>query len=182
MLDAANSNDVAVENLLEVNNIEVIYNHVILVLKGVSLNVPKGGITALTKNLSVELAADNIRINAVAPGVVDCVVADQMSDAGQLQRRGVAAHIVDVMEMAVDQRVAAPGHHHTAAGGEGDLAVANDVGRSGDHDARLLAQAGDSLAAARVRRIHHTHTFDQAVLGTGQVEGGRANMQALDGD
>ncbi|MFO6466029.1 ABC transporter ATP-binding protein [Jannaschia sp. KMU-145] len=33
--------------LLEVNNIEVIYNHVILVLKGVSLTVPKGGITAL---------------------------------------------------------------------------------------------------------------------------------------
>jgi NAD(P)-dependent dehydrogenase (short-subunit alcohol dehydrogenase family) len=30
----------------------------------------KGGITALTKNLSIELAADNIRINAVAPGVV----------------------------------------------------------------------------------------------------------------
>ncbi len=38
---------VADEILLEVNNIEVIYNHVILVLKGVSLNVPKGGITAL---------------------------------------------------------------------------------------------------------------------------------------
>ena len=35
------------EALLEVNNIEVIYNHVILVLKGVSLRVPKGGITAL---------------------------------------------------------------------------------------------------------------------------------------
>ncbi|HHB81579.1 MAG TPA: ABC transporter ATP-binding protein, partial [Aliiroseovarius sp.] len=35
------------ETLLEVNNIEVIYNHVILVLKGVSLSVPKGGITAL---------------------------------------------------------------------------------------------------------------------------------------
>ncbi len=37
----------AAETLLEVNNIEVIYNHVILVLKGVSLSVPKGGITAL---------------------------------------------------------------------------------------------------------------------------------------
>ncbi|MCW1950646.1 MAG: ABC transporter ATP-binding protein [Octadecabacter sp.] len=36
-----------VETLLEVNNIEVIYNHVILVLKGVSLTVAKGGITAL---------------------------------------------------------------------------------------------------------------------------------------
>ncbi|MFZ1815619.1 MAG: ABC transporter ATP-binding protein [Rhizobiaceae bacterium] len=33
--------------ILEVNNIEVIYNHVILVLKGVSLTVPKGGIVAL---------------------------------------------------------------------------------------------------------------------------------------
>ena len=33
--------------ILEVNNIEVIYDHVILVLKGVSLSVPRGGITAL---------------------------------------------------------------------------------------------------------------------------------------
>ncbi|MFN4165560.1 MAG: ABC transporter ATP-binding protein [Ferrovibrio sp.] len=33
--------------LLSVNNIEVIYNHVILVLKGVSLQLPKGGIVAL---------------------------------------------------------------------------------------------------------------------------------------
>jgi branched-chain amino acid transport system ATP-binding protein len=43
MLDAGRTE----ETLLEVNNIEVIYNHVILVLKGVSLTVPKGGITAL---------------------------------------------------------------------------------------------------------------------------------------
>ncbi|MEE4118453.1 MAG: ABC transporter ATP-binding protein [Paracoccaceae bacterium] len=35
------------EVLLDVNNIEVIYNHVILVLKGVSLHVPKGAIIAL---------------------------------------------------------------------------------------------------------------------------------------
>ena len=41
------TDDTKVETLLEVNNIEVIYNHVILVLKGVSLSVPKGGITAL---------------------------------------------------------------------------------------------------------------------------------------
>ncbi len=33
--------------LLEVNNIEVIYDHVILVLKGVSLAVPEGGVVAL---------------------------------------------------------------------------------------------------------------------------------------
>ena len=35
------------KTLLSVNNIEVIYDHVILVLKGVSLDVPKGGIVAL---------------------------------------------------------------------------------------------------------------------------------------
>ncbi|MEO0487242.1 MAG: ABC transporter ATP-binding protein [Pseudomonadota bacterium] len=43
MLDSTAQDEV----LLDVNNIEVIYNHVILVLKGVSLSVPKGGITAL---------------------------------------------------------------------------------------------------------------------------------------
>ena len=35
------------EDILIVNNIEVVYSHVILVLKGVSLKVKKGGITAL---------------------------------------------------------------------------------------------------------------------------------------
>ncbi len=43
MLDTAETKTA----LLEVNNIEVIYNHVILVLKGVSLSVPEQGITAL---------------------------------------------------------------------------------------------------------------------------------------
>ncbi|MGB9214229.1 MAG: ABC transporter ATP-binding protein [Pseudolabrys sp.] len=37
----------AAETILTVNNIEVIYDHVILVLKGVSLDVPKGGVVAL---------------------------------------------------------------------------------------------------------------------------------------
>lgn len=44
MFDAQNTQE---ETLLDISNIEVIYNHVILVLKGVSLSVPKGGITAL---------------------------------------------------------------------------------------------------------------------------------------
>ncbi len=37
----------AADNYLAINNIEVIYDHVILVLKGVSLTVPKGKIVAL---------------------------------------------------------------------------------------------------------------------------------------
>ena len=42
-----NKNSNAIEDVLVVNNIEVVYSHVILVLKGVSLKVKKGGITAL---------------------------------------------------------------------------------------------------------------------------------------
>ena len=38
---------VTVDSYLSIKNIEVIYDHVILVLKGVSLNVPKGKIVAL---------------------------------------------------------------------------------------------------------------------------------------
>ncbi len=41
----------------------------------------KGGITALTKNLSMELAADRIRINAVAPGIVPTPLYGELSDA-----------------------------------------------------------------------------------------------------
>ena len=37
----------ATDAILAVNNVEVIYNHVVLVLKGVSLTVPRGGIVAL---------------------------------------------------------------------------------------------------------------------------------------
>jgi len=44
---ATQSEPQAAENILSVNNIEVIYDHVILVLKGVSLDVPRGGIVAL---------------------------------------------------------------------------------------------------------------------------------------
>ena len=42
--------------------------------------IAKGGIMALTKNLSVELASDNIRINAVAPGIVLTPILGKLSD------------------------------------------------------------------------------------------------------
>ena len=42
-----NNKSSTAEDILIVNNIEVVYSHVILVLKGVSLKVKKGGITAL---------------------------------------------------------------------------------------------------------------------------------------
>ena len=47
MSSAVQMQPAPIETVLTVNNIEVVYDHVILVLKGVSLNVPKGGIVAL---------------------------------------------------------------------------------------------------------------------------------------
>jgi len=47
MTAAALQQPAPAETVLAVNNIEVVYDHVILVLKGVSLTVPKGGIVAL---------------------------------------------------------------------------------------------------------------------------------------
>jgi branched-chain amino acid transport system ATP-binding protein len=47
MQPVAKTKSAVVDAILAVNNVEVIYDHVILVLKGVSLQVPKHGIVAL---------------------------------------------------------------------------------------------------------------------------------------
>ena len=52
-------------------------------VSGITSSAPiaaKGGITALTKNLSVELASENIRINAVAPGIVPTGLYGELSE------------------------------------------------------------------------------------------------------
>jgi branched-chain amino acid transport system ATP-binding protein len=49
--------------MLEINNIEVVYNDVILVLKGISLSVPEGGIVAL---LGANGAGKSTTLKAVA--------------------------------------------------------------------------------------------------------------------
>ena len=89
--------------LLTVNNIEVIYDHVILVLKGVSLEVPEGGIVALLgangagktttlKAISNLLGAER---GEVTKGSIEClgVRVDQLSP-NELVRLGV----IQVME------------------------------------------------------------------------------------
>jgi branched-chain amino acid transport system ATP-binding protein len=89
--------------LLSVNNIEVIYDHVILVLKGVSLEVPEGGIVALLgangagKTTTLKAISNLLHAErgAVTKGSIEFRGArvDQMTPA-ELVRRGV----VQVME------------------------------------------------------------------------------------
>lgn len=93
----------AVDNYLSINNIEVIYDHVILVLKGVSLNVPKGKIVALLgangagKSTTLKAISNLLRAERgdVTKGSVEYKGqrVDQLSP-NELVRRGV----IQVME------------------------------------------------------------------------------------
>ncbi|HNU19588.1 MAG TPA: ABC transporter ATP-binding protein, partial [Hydrogenophilus thermoluteolus] len=88
---------------LVVNNVEVIYDHVILVLKGVSLEVPKGGIVALLgangagKSTTLKTISNLLRAERgdVTKGSVEFMGerVDQLTP-NELVRRGV----IQVME------------------------------------------------------------------------------------
>ena len=90
-------------SLLRVNNIEVVYEHVILVLKGVSLEVPEGGLVALLgangagKSTTLKAISNLLRAERgeVTKGVIEFLGEriDRM-DAAEVVRRG----IVQVME------------------------------------------------------------------------------------
>src|SRR6267142_842785 len=89
--------------LLAVNNIEVIYDHVILVLKGVSLAVPQGGIVALLgangagKSTTLKAVSGLLRTERgeVTKGAVELDgQAIHRREASEVVRRGV----VQVME------------------------------------------------------------------------------------
>ena len=89
--------------ILSVNNIEVIYDHVILVLRGVSLRVPEGGIVALLgangagKSTTLKAISGLLRTERgdVTKGSVEFMgEAIHRKDPGEVVRRG----IVQVME------------------------------------------------------------------------------------
>jgi branched-chain amino acid transport system ATP-binding protein len=75
--------------LLAVNNIEVIYDHVILVLKGVSLHVPEGGIVAL---LGANGAGKSTTLKAIS-GLLRTERGDVTK--GAIELRGEAIHRKD---------------------------------------------------------------------------------------
>lgn len=65
----------AIVNVASIDGIRGNYNHV-------AYSASKGGVVALTRSLGLDLAPDNIRVNAVCPGTVDTpMVAAMMSNA-----------------------------------------------------------------------------------------------------
>ncbi len=79
--------------LLAVNNIEVIYDHVILVLRGVSLRIPEGGIVAL---LGANGAGKSTTLKAIS-GLLRTERGDVTK--GAIELRGQAIHRQDPAEI-----------------------------------------------------------------------------------
>ncbi len=65
----------AIVNVASIDGIRGNYNHI-------AYSASKGGVVALTRSLGLDLASDNIRVNAVCPGTVDTpMVAAMLSNA-----------------------------------------------------------------------------------------------------
>ncbi len=120
----------------------IINNTTILALNGVK-EIPssapiaaKGGINAITKSLAIELASDNIRVNAVAPGIVPTPLYGDLSEEQHtalhamqpLGRYGKVSDIADAVIYLADATwvtgVILPVDGGVAAGGDGKAGVA----------------------------------------------------------
>ena len=165
--------------LLAVNNIEVIYDHVILVLKGVSLRVPDGGIVAL---LGANGAGKSTTLKAIS-GLLRTERGDITK--GSIELRGVPIHqrspseivrqgIVQVME----------GRHvfeHLTV--EENLLTGGYTRRNGDslkHDLDLVYTYFPRLTQRRGTRAGYISGGEQQMLAIGRALMAHPRLMLLD--
>ena len=170
----------AAKPLLAVNNIEVIYNHVILVLKGVSLAVPERGIVALLgangagKTTSLKAISNLLRAERgeVTKGSVtfDGSRIDRL-DAADVVRRG----LIQVMEgrhcfahLTVEENLLTGAYTR----GDGRAALAADLDRVYDYFPRLRERRR-SLAG-------YTSGGEQQMVAIGRALMARPRLVLLD--
>jgi len=177
---AMNSETVAAEPLLAVNNIEVIYNHVVLVLKGVSLAVPERGIIALLgangagKTTSLKAISNLLRAERgeVTKGSVifEGARIDRL-DAADVVRRG----LIQVMEgrhcfahLTVEENLLTGAYTR----GDGRAALAADLDRVYNYFPRLRERRR-SLAG-------YTSGGEQQMVAIGRALMARPRLVLLD--
>jgi branched-chain amino acid transport system ATP-binding protein len=165
--------------LLAVNNIEVIYDHVILVLKGVSLQVPEGGIVALLgangagKSTTLKAISGLLRTERgeVTKGAIELggqPIQTMAPDA--VVRRGV----VQVMEgRRVFEHLTVEENLLTGAYTRGEgRAVAEDLERVYRYFPRLLARRGVSAG--------YVSGGEQQMIAIGRALMARPRLMLLD--
>jgi branched-chain amino acid transport system ATP-binding protein len=165
--------------LLSVNNIEVIYDHVILVLKGVSLEVPEGGIVALLgangagKSTTLKAISGLLRTERgeITKGSIEFLGEPiHRRDPAGVVRRG----IVQVME---GRRVF---EHLTV---EENLLTGAHTRRNGhsvEKDLDLVYRYFQPLAARRRVRAGYISGGEQQMLAIGRALMARPRLMLLD--
>ena len=168
------------ETLLEVNNIEVIYSHVILVLKGVSLSVPKGGITALLggngagKTTTLKAISNLLQAERgeVTKGTIDHMGENiaELNPAA-LVKRGV----IQVMEgrhcfehLTVEENLMTGAYTRT----DGRAAIAKDL--------EMVYEYFPRLAERRKSQAGYTSGGEQQMVAMGRAMMSRPEMILLD--
>ncbi len=166
--------------LLAVNNIEVIYDHVILVLKGVSLEVPEGGIVALLgangAGKSTTLKAISNLLRAERGEVIKGSVTlrgervDGLSPS-DLVKRGVVQvmegrHVFEHLSVEENLRTGA----YTRADGRGNV----------EQDLELVYRYFPRLKERRDAQAGYTSGGEQQMMAIGRALMARPSMILLD--
>jgi branched-chain amino acid transport system ATP-binding protein len=166
--------------ILSVNNIEVIYDHVILVLKGVSLAVPEGGIVALLgangagKTTTLKAVSNLLRAERgdVTKGSIDFRGAriDRLSP-NELVRKGV----IQVMEgrhvfghLSIEENLLTGAYTRR----DGRAAIARDMEMVYDYFPRLRER--------RASQAGYTSGGEQQMAAIGRALMSRPSMILLD--
>jgi branched-chain amino acid transport system ATP-binding protein len=165
--------------LLSVNNIEVIYDHVILVLKGVSLEVPEGGIVSLLgangagKSTTLKAISGLLRTERgdVTKGTIEFLgVPVHRRNADEIVRRG----IVQVME---GRRVF---EHLTVEENLLTGAYTRRDGRAVKQDLERVYHYFPKLAARRGVTAGYVSGGEQQMLAIGRALMARPRLMLLD--
>ena len=168
------------ESLLVVNNIEVIYDHVILVLKGVSLEVMEGGVVALLgangAGKSTTLKAISNLLGAERGDVTKGTITFKGEDVhsltpNELVRRGV----IQVMEgrhcfehLTVEENLLTGAYTRR----DGRKRIADDL--------ELVYQYFPRLKERRTSQAGHTSGGEQQMLAVGRALMARPTVILLD--